>query len=174
MTVARPYADAAFDHARDANALPAWLEMLRLAERMSTDARMAEALSSPRLSGDEKASLFLSVAGDALDDPMRNFVRILIGADRIALLPEIRALFEERRDEAEGVAKATIETALPLSDAETRALTQALERRFARRIEATVELNPDLIGGARITVGDSVIDGSVQAKLDLMQQALRH
>ncbi len=172
-TIARPYADAAFEFARDANALPQWGEMLRFLESVAADPRMAEALRSPKLSGDQKSSLLLSVAGDRLGNGMRNFVHILVDADRVTLLPEIRALFEALRDDAEGVAKATIESAMALSPEQTARFTTALEKRFGKRIEATVRVDPALIGGARITVGDTVIDGSVQAKLDAMAQALR-
>lgn len=172
-TVARPYADAAFDYAHGADALPKWAEMLHLAEQMAGDPRMADAMSSPRLTSEAKTSLFLSVGGDRLDEPMRNFLRILIEADRIGLMPEIRALFDARRDDAEGVAKATIESAIALDEAQVRDLTAALTKRFGRTIEATVEVKPELVGGARITVGDTVIDGSVKAKLEAMSKALR-
>jgi len=103
---------------------------------------------------------------------MRNFVRILIEGERIGVLPEIRALYEARKDEAEGVARATIETAMPIAPAQLAELTAALERRFGKRIEVTVADSPALVGGARITVGDTVIDGSVRGKLAAMAQAL--
>jgi len=103
---------------------------------------------------------------------MRNFVRILIEGDRIGVLPEVRALYETRKDEADGVAKATIETAMPIAAAQLADLTAALERRFGKKIEVTVAENPALVGGARITVGDTVIDGSVRGKLAVMAQAL--
>jgi len=173
LTIARPYADAAFEYARDANGLPQWSDMLRLLESVVGDPRVAEALGSPKLSGEEKTALLLSVAGDGMSSEMRNFVHILVDADRIALVPEVRQLFDAMRDEAEGVAKATIESPVPLSAEQLGALTAALERRFGKRIEAQVALNPALIGGARITVGDTVIDGSVQARLDTMAHALR-
>jgi len=173
LTIARPYADAAFEYARDADALAPWSEMLRLLEGIVVDPRVGDALGSPKLAGDEKSSLLLAVAGDRMSNEMRNFVRILVDADRIALVPEVRQLFDAMRDEAEGVAKATIESPLPLSPEQLGALTTALQKRFGKRIEATVTHNPALIGGARITVGDTVIDGSVQARLDAMAQALR-
>ena len=172
ITIARPYADAAFETARDANELPAWAGMLKLAEDIATDPRMAEALASPKLDAAAKASLFLSIAAERFSAPMRNFVRILVEADRVSVLPEIRALFDARKDEAEGVAKATVETAMPLSDAELAGIAGALAKRFGKRIEPTVVVNPSLIGGARIAVGDTVIDGSVRGKLSALAQAL--
>jgi len=171
-TIARPYAEAAFELAREKTALPAWSRMLDLIASVATDARMRTALASPKLDDAEKESLFLSVTGENLDDDARSFVRVLIESDRIALAREIRELFEVRRNEAEGVARATIESALPMSDAEQAGLTAALERRFGRKVEATVKVNAELIGGARITVGDTVIDDSVLGKLTAMKNQL--
>ena len=172
-TVARPYAEAAFELAREQNALPVWSEMLRFATTIVADERMKAALENPRLSTGDKEALLLSIAGDRINADGRSFLRVLIEADRVALLPQIRALFDQLKDDAENVAKATIESALPLSDEETATLTKALEKRFGKKIEATVAVNPALIGGARITVGDAVIDGSVQAKLEAMRARLR-
>ena len=171
-TIARPYADAAFEAARDKNDLAGFGRELAFAQTIAADPKMAEALASPKLDAAAKASLFLSIAGERFGSEMRNFVRILVEADRVSLLPEIRALFDARKDEAEGVAKVTIETAMPIPPAQLAELTAALERRFGRKIEVTVADNPALVGGARITVGDTVIDGSVRGKLAAMAQAL--
>jgi F-type H+-transporting ATPase subunit delta len=173
VTVARPYAEAAFELARDENALPVWAEMLRLASGVSVDPQVSAALDNPKLSAGDKESLFLSICGDALNAQGRNFIRVLVGAERIALLPEIRALFESLKDDAEGVARAQIVSAFPLTDAELGSLTAVLEKRFGKKIEATVGVDPELIGGARITVGDTVIDASVQGELQAMANHLR-
>lgn len=173
LTIARPYAEAAFDLARDANALPVWSEMLRLAADVAADERMHAALASPKLTAGDKEALFLSICGERLSPEGRNFVRVLIEAERIDLLPQIRELFEERKNDVEGTAKARIESAFPLDAGELASLTTALEKRFGRKIEATVDVNPSLLGGARISVGDTVIDGSVAGKLVLMGQQLR-
>ena len=98
---------------------------------------------------------------------------MLVEADRIALMPAIASLFDALKDEADGVAKATIETAFPLEGNDLAELTAALERRFKRRIEPEVVVKPELIGGARITVGDNVIDGTVQEQLRAMTMQLR-
>ena len=171
-TVARPYADAAFRIASEANALGKWSGMLRTATDIGRDATMTSALENPKLSAEEKSSLFLSVAGDGFDADMRSFVRVLIDARRIALLPEIRTLFEAFKADAEGVAKATIESARPLSEAEVADLAAAMSRRLGKRVETTTAVDPALIGGARIAVGDTVIDGSVRGKLQQMRQEL--
>jgi F-type H+-transporting ATPase subunit delta len=146
--------------------------MLRLAAAIAADPQMRNALRSPKLGAAEKESLFLSVAGDKLSPEGRGFVRVLIEGDRIALMPEIRVLFEARKDAAENVARANIESALPLSAEQEAALKTALKRRFGKSIETTLSVNSALIGGARITVGDTVIDGSVLGKLNAMTNQL--
>lgn len=172
-TIARPYAEAAFALARDEHALPAWSDMLKFASSIVADDRVAKALDNPRLDSRAKEALLLSIAGDRFNEPARNFIRVLVESERVTLLPQIAAMFETLKDDAESTAKATIESAFALTDAQLAEMQQALEKRFGRKIETTVSVNPDLIGGARVTVGDAVLDGSVQAKLAAMHAQLR-
>jgi F-type H+-transporting ATPase subunit delta len=159
-TIARPYAEAAFGLARDDQALPAWSEMLRFASTIVTDPRAKE-------------SLLLSIGGDRFGAQARNFIHVLVEGERVSLLPQIAEMFETLKNDAEATATATIESAMELTEAQVAELKAALEKRFGRKIETTVTVNPDLIGGARVTVGDAVLDGSVQAKLAAMHTQLR-
>jgi F-type H+-transporting ATPase subunit delta len=172
-TIARPYAEAAFEIARDGQVLPAWSDMLRFAATIVSDPRVAEALDNPRLDAAAKESLLLSIGGDRFSGEARNFIRVLVEAERIALLPQIAAMFDTLKNQAEATARATIESAFELTDAQVAELRSALEKRFGKKIETTVTVNRDLIGGARVTVGDAVLDGSVQAKLAAMRAQLR-
>ena len=173
ITIARPYAEAAFALAQDANALPVWATMLRYASAVAADPAMAQALDNPKLTAANKEALFLSVCGEKLDAMGRRFVGVLVEADRLTLLPQIVTLFEALKNDAEGVATARIDSAFPLTDTQVAELKAALEKRFGKRIEATVNVLPALLGGARITVGDTVIDASVQAQLQSMANQLR-
>ena len=172
-TIARPYAEAAFRIAREENALPVWSQMLRFLSDVTADPQAAAALDNPKLTAADKTALLLSIGGERLDATGRNFVRVLVEADRVAVLPQIRTLFETLKNNADGVAKARIDSAFPLSDGETAELKAALEKRFGRKIEATVNVDPALGGGARITVGDTVIDGTIEAQLAAMATQLR-
>jgi F-type H+-transporting ATPase subunit delta len=172
-TIARPYAEAAFQLARDKDVLAAWSDMLKLAASIVADERIAKALDNPRLDAGAKESLLLSVGGDRFDEQARNFIRVLVQSERVALLPQIAAMFETLKNDAEATAKATIESAFELDATQLSELTAALEKRFGKKIETTVTVNPELIGGARVTVGDAVLDGSVQAKLAAMHAQLR-
>jgi len=173
VTVARPYAEAAFALAREQGALPVWSEMLRTAATVADDPTMRAALDNPKLTAADKESLFLSICGDRLGNEGRNFVRVLIEAERIGLLPQIRELFGALKDADEGVARASISTAFPLSEEELAELERALERRFGKKIETTVSVDDSLIGGVRIAVGDTVIDASVKGELEVMANHLR-
>jgi F-type H+-transporting ATPase subunit delta len=177
-TIARPYAEAAFALAGDASALPSWAALLRFASAVANDAKMAAALDNPNLTAADKESLLLSVIAPelqrlSLDKDGRNFIRVLVEAERIPLLPYIADLFDLLKNEAEGIASAQIVTAFPLNDDELAELKAALEHRFGKKIEATVDVDPELIGGARIAVGDRVIDASVQGQLAAMSTQLR-
>lgn len=172
-TVARPYAEAAFKIASEERALPVWGEMLKLSAAVMRDPAMQSAIDNPRLGAPEKESLFLSVVGDKLNAIGKSFIRTLVAADRITLLPQIETMFSDLRNAAEGVAQAQIVSAIALDDAQVADLKAALEKRFGKKIETTVSVDPSLIGGARIVVGDQVVDGSVSAKLAAMAIQLK-
>jgi F-type H+-transporting ATPase subunit delta len=172
-TVARPYAEAAFKLASEQNALPVWSEMIAFAAAVMRDPAMQGAIDNPKLDVAQKESLFLSVCGDKLNGSGRNFVRVLVEAGRVELLPQIQAMFTQLKNAAEGTAKAEIVSAIALTDAQVADLKVALEKRFGKKIEATVAVDPRLIGGARIVVGDQVVDGSIAGKLAAMATQLK-
>jgi F-type H+-transporting ATPase subunit delta len=172
-TVARPYAEAAFKIASEQRALPVWGEMLKLSAAVMRDPAMQSAIDNPRLGAPEKESLFLSVVGDKLNAIGKSFIKTLVEADRITLLPQIETMFSDLRNAAEGVAQAQIVSAIALDDAQVADLKAALEKRFGKKIEASVSVDPSLIGGARIVVGDQVVDGSIAGKLAAMAVQLK-
>src|SRR2546421_12291477 len=114
VTIARPYAEAAYSLAREQNALPQWAEMLKVASNVARDPTVRTALDNPRLDNAAKESLLLALFGDTLSAEGTSFIRVLLEADRIAVLPDIRALFDILKDSADGVARAHIESAFPV------------------------------------------------------------
>ena len=172
ITLARPYADAAFQLARATNALGPWQQALDRMAAVAADAQMVECISNPRLLPAQVSQLFLDVAG-SVSAEQQNFVRLLVDNDRLQVLPEIRDLYVELKNGQEGVQEANIASAFPLDDATLKNLVAELEARFKCKIQATVSLDPELIGGVRIAVGDQVIDASVRGKLAAMATALQ-
>ena len=171
-TLARPYAEASFRSAQEANDLPRWSEGLSLAGAIAADPQMADLLGDPRLSREQKLELFFGVAGDRLPPPVRNLVTILVDGARIVLLPEVAAQFEALKRVQESVVKVRIVSARELADAERDDLVAAISRKYGRRVEASVEVDASLIGGARVHVGDEVINASMRDALAQMAVAL--
>lgn len=172
ITLARPYADAAFQLARATNALGPWQQALDRMAAVAADAQMVECITNPRLLPAQVAQLFLDVVG-SVSAEQQNFVRLLVDNERLQVLPEIRDLYVELKNGQEGVQEADIASAFPLDDATLKNLVADLESRFKCRIQAKVSLDPELIGGVRIAVGDQVIDASVRGKLAAMATALQ-
>jgi F-type H+-transporting ATPase subunit delta len=165
-TIARPYAKAAFEEARDRGRLGPWSQALRTAAAVVGDARVEALLGNPRVTPEELAALVIDIAGPQLDEEGRNFVRTLADNRRLALLPEISAIFDELKGEAEGVIDVTVTSAAPLNDSQRSKLAAALQRRLGRTVRLQCATDPALIGGAVLRAGDLVIDGSLRGRLE--------
>ncbi|WP_126457144.1 F0F1 ATP synthase subunit delta [Sulfuriflexus mobilis] len=172
ITVARPYAQAAFDLAREAGALQAWSDSLAFAATVAGDEAMAEAIENPNLTVDQRAELFIAVCSDRLDDNGHNFIRLLAENGRLAALPEIAELFEKLRADEEGSIEARVISAKPLNDAQQAEIIAALKKRFEREVILQCETDESLLGGAIIRAGDTVIDGSMRGRLEKFTTAL--
>jgi F-type H+-transporting ATPase subunit delta len=171
-TIARPYAEAAFRSAMEARDLAGWSGGLALAAAIAKDVQMAELLGDPRLTRAQKLEIFFAVGGERISGPVRNLVTILVDGARAVLLPEVSAQFDALKRAQESVLKARIVSARGLSDAERDDLIDSIARKYGRRVEATVEIDPALIGGARVHVGDEVIHASMRDALAQMAIAL--
>ena len=165
-TIARPYAKAAFEEAKAHNQLEPWSETLRTGSIVVQDPRVRRLLGHPADSNAELAKLVADLAGPKLDGQGRNFVQTLAENRRLAYLPEISTLFDELKDEAEGVIDVTVTSAAPLVDGQRETLSAALQRRLKRQVRLHCATDPSLIGGAVLRAGDLVIDGSVRSRLD--------
>jgi F-type H+-transporting ATPase subunit delta len=174
VTIARPYAEAAFRLARDNGTLAAWSNMLALLDAVTADSQARAVIDDPNVTPQALEAFILGIAGDRLDGTARNLVQVLIQNGRLELLPYIRTLYEELRREHEGVLEVHIVTALPMSDDQVRELTTRLEAKHQRKVSAKVDTDPNLIGGVRLLIGDKVIDATVRGKLDAMAAALTH
>ena len=169
LTLARPYARAAFAIARDGNALPAWSDALALAARVAADPQVGALLGNPKLTHVDAVTLLGPEGGNEL---FANFIGLLFENSRLSLLPEIAGLYDELRFEAERVVKAKVTSAAALPAAELDTIKAALAKRFGRAVEIETAVDESLIGGAVIDAGDVVIDGSLKGKLERLQTAL--
>ena len=174
VTIARPYAEAAFAFADAGGTLAKWAQALETMAGVAAHRDMRAAIGNPGLTDEQLYGLFAGLCGDGLTAEMQNFVHVLIENNRLTLAPEIHEIFLELKNEREGVVEAVVESAFPLDAAQTAALTAELERRYRRKVKSQVTVNKELIGGVRVQVGDEVIDSSVRGQLAMMAGALRN
>lgn len=172
LTIARPYAKAAFATARADNRLAAWSDLLSATAQAVVDERVRPLIGSPRVTPAQLTQLLCEVAGSGLDDNGRRFVAVLADNRRLGYLPEIARLFAAYKDEAEGVIDVTVTAAAEVAPAEQAALTASLEKRFGRRVRLQTAVDASLLGGAVVRAGDLVIDGSIKSRLERMAYEL--
>jgi len=171
-TVARPYAEALFRSAIERNALAAVGDSIALLASITHDEQMHSILLNPKVSASQKKEIFDAAAGGRLDDLARRLVAILVDNHREVLIGPIAEQFEELKNEHEKVLRARITSAQPLSDPQRDEIVAALERRYGKKVEADLDVDPELLGGARVQVGDQVIHASVRDALAQMAAAL--
>ena len=170
-TIARPYAEALFKAAGSADK-PALVEQVQALAAVAADAQMRQFADSPKVSAEQVFEVLTSVAKVALTDAGKNFLRTVIDNGRLAALPDMAAQFQALVNASSGVSDATVYSAYPIDGAALADVVALLEKRFARKLNASVVLEPELIGGIRVVVGDEVLDTSVRARLQQMKLAL--
>jgi F-type H+-transporting ATPase subunit delta len=168
-TVARPYAEALFSAASSQGAADAWLPLLEALAQASSQPQVAGLAGDPRLTDGQVFELIAAVTHTTLPQELATFLKLVIANGRLATLPEVAAQFRRLKNDADGTAECLIESAFALSEPQVRDLVSRLGRKFPHRLKPELRVEPQLIGGVRVTVGDRVLDGSVRARLDAMR-----
>lgn len=170
-TIARPYAEALYQVAvkHDVKAWGAALDALAL---VAQDADLRQFADNPKVTSEQVYAVMTAAAKQDLAPELQNFLRAVIENSRLAALPEVVAQFHVLANAAAGVADAQIFSAYPIDAAQLSDVIGTLEKRFGRKLEAHVTLEPSLIGGIRVVVGDEVLDTPVKARLERMKVAL--
>jgi len=163
--IARPYAIAAFEHARDKKELAAWKTFLEAGSALSQDRAVKALLANPEVLTAQQLQFYFDILQPFLNEARKNFLRTLAEHKRFIALPEIFSLFNAYYDAAEKTAEVQITTAVPMSTPIQQKMTEALVKRLGQKIELHCNVDPALVGGAIIRMGDNVIDGSVKGKL---------
>ncbi|WP_042883556.1 F0F1 ATP synthase subunit delta [Cupriavidus necator] len=173
-TIARPYAEALFRVASESSAgnLGAWSELVSEMGQVAANPDMKAIAGDPNVPGEKLAELFLSVQKSPLNDEARRFVRLLVDNGRLTVMPEIAEQFHVLKNAREGSSDVEITSAFPLEGPQLNDLVAALERKFGRKLYAKVAVDPSLIGGVSVKVGDEVLDTSVRSRLAAMQATL--
>jgi F-type H+-transporting ATPase subunit delta len=172
-TIARPYAEAVARLAKEAGSWDAWSDSLALLATVATDRQVADYAANPSMAAERVAQLIAAVCGDRLGPEARNFLLVLAENKRFAVLPEIARLFEELKTAQEGVLDARISTAYELTTEQLAAVVAKLEAKLGKKVTASQTIDPELIGGVVIQVGDEVLDASVRGRISDLAATLK-
>ncbi len=167
-TIARPYAEALFK----AGAGDVESEQVNALASVAADAQLRQFADNPKVTAQQVFDLIGGVVKTPLAPKVQSFLRTVIDNGRTSALPEIASQFHALVNAKSGVSDAIIESAYPIEPAQLADVKAALEKRFARKLNASVVIKPELIGGIRVVVGDEVLDTSVAARLQQMKTAL--
>jgi F-type H+-transporting ATPase subunit delta len=169
-TIARPYAEALFKASlSDLSGAAEWIEELKA---IAVNPQLLEFSNNPNTTVAQVFEVVAGVAQVALPDMAKNFLKTVIENGRLGVLPEIASQFRALKNAQSGSSDAVIFSAFDIDSAALLALTDTLEKRFNRKLNVSVVLQPDLIGGIRVVVGDEVLDSSVKSRLEQMKVAL--
>lgn len=171
LTLARPYARAAFELAKGEQAAASWSARLAFAAAVAAQGEVQALLGSPKLQAADRIGLFLP-PDESADSSFARFLSLLDDNRRLPLLGEIASLFEGLRADDERSLRVRVRSALPIDPAQQQQLVGALARRFDRAVTLDVALDPELIGGAIVEAGDVVIDGSLRGRLKRLRAEL--
>jgi F-type H+-transporting ATPase subunit delta len=167
-TIARPYAEALFK----AGAGAAESEQVNALAAVAADAQLRQFADNPKVTSQQVFDVIGAVVKTPLAPKVSGFLRTLLDNGRLAALPEIASQFQALVNAKSGVSDAVIESAYPIGASALGDVVSTLEKRFGRKLKATVAVKPELIGGIRVVVGDEVLDTSVRARLEQMKTAL--
>lgn len=170
-TVARPYAEALYKVALHAD-VAAWGQQIAALAEVARNHELRQFADNPKVAAEQVYDVIASAVKQPLAAGVQNFLRTVIENGRLAALPAVAEQFHSLANAASGVSDATVYSAFPIEPAQLADVVASLERRFGRKLTPTVVLEPELIGGIRVVVGDEVLDTSVRARLERMKVAL--
>ena len=171
-TLARPYAKAAFEFARDVKSLDRWSNMLATAAAVAQIETVQRLFQSPNYTADKKGQKFVELCGDDLDNKVGNFVKHLAKNNRLSLLPEVRHLFELYKANEEKAIDVDITSAFEISPEQQAKLANALKVKLDRDINLQTDVDQNLLGGVVVRAGDLVIDGSIRGWLAKLAESM--
>lgn len=169
---ARRYAEAAFQIAERDGTVPQWLEALDAASLTLSDEGAARVLANPAVPAPRRAELVERILGGRVPQGPRNLVQLLLRRGRIESLPAVAREYRRLYERREGIVEARVTSAAPLDDAETAALRKRLSATTGGRIEMAFEVDPAILGGVVVRLGDRLIDGSVRGRLERLRSRL--
>ena len=171
-TAARRYAEAAFEIAQRDDSIDVWRRELEVAATIVGDERVVRHLANPAVSLEQRTTQVEKALGKAVSQPVLNLVLLQLRRGRIEQLPQVAVEFRRLDNARQGITEATATAAAELTPAEVEAITRRLEQLTGGRVELDVQVDPSLLGGLVVRVGDRLIDGSVRGRLERLRNRL--
>lgn len=172
VTVARPYAKAAFDFAVENQSIERWQQMLAFSAEVTRNEQMAELLSGA-VAPETLSKTFTAVCGDELDEHGQNFIRVMAENGRLLVLPAVLQQFIELRAALESTIEVDVFSSSALSDEQQAKIAAAMEKRLSRKVKLNCKIDKSVLAGVIIRAGDMVIDGSVRGRLERLADVLQ-
>ncbi|WP_114192818.1 F0F1 ATP synthase subunit delta [Edaphovirga cremea] len=172
ITVARPYAKAAFDFAVEHQSVDLWQKMLGFAAEVTRNDQIGEMLSGA-LAPETLSDTFISVCGDQLDEAGQNLIKVMAENGRLKVLPDVLQQFIELRASLESTVEVDVTSASALNDEQRAKITAAMEKRLSRKVKLNCKIDKSVMAGVIIRAGDMVIDGSVRGRLERLADVLQ-
>ena len=173
ITVARPYAVAAWRHAEAEGKAEQWTDMLGMMADIVSNETMSSIVTDPRIGADRLTQLMLDICGGHINDTAESLVRLLVENGKLSLMPEIAAVFAGLKSEAGGAVDATLLAAYPVDAKFEKAIAAAMQKKLNREVKFTTEEDKSLLGGVIVRVGDMVIDASIKGQIESLANELR-
>jgi len=164
-TIARPYARAAFEQAREEKKFKDWSAMLHSLAGVAADPLMRRVMKSPKVTGDQLHGIVVEVCGKTLSASGANFAKVVIAAGRLDVMPQIHTQYEQMRARQEGTADVRVTTAYELEEPQQKRIAEVMKKRLGKDVGISAEVDKAIIGGVIIRAGDSVIDASLRGRL---------
>lgn len=172
-TIARPYAKAAFEYALGAQTVSEWASMLDFVAQAVSNNDVANIISNPSLSAEQKGEVILKISEGQITDKVENFIKLLARNHRLEALPAIKIRFDVLKADYDKAVEVEVTSAAALSDDQLQRLTEKLTAKLGRKVNIQTQVDSSMIGGLVIKAGDMVIDGSVRGKLNKLSETLR-
>ncbi len=171
-TIARPYAQAAFEIAQADENTAQWSSLLRLLKLIVSDHQMRLLIANPKISNQQLQDIVIELCGDNMFEAGTNFVKVLVASERLQYAGQMADLFDEMRAEAEGILEVVVTSAYPLEQSQEKQIAESMAKRYGKKIEISSTVDLSLIGGVIIKAGDSVVDASLYGRLRELQNEL--
>ena len=169
---ARRYAQAVFQLAVEFDELEKWLDDLMILADSVTSSQFLDFMSQPRVPTAAKLEVIRESLGDSVGRLATNLISLLATRNIAHILPEIADQYQELLDSHQGIERAEVVSAVPLSDAQHRRAVDVLEGLSGREVRLSTRVDPALLGGMIMRIGDRVVDGSTRSKLKAMRREL--